>query len=229
MAIIKIDRPDMFSQIKQRGQTIYTGNKISTIRNKSFPLQSSSGTRKLISSYLFNSVKRWLTLSDANKESWNNFSYSFPYFPISQPDQALMGSQIFIKRNTHQQILNTSSLQFIDSPAPVSLDPDPPEVSIFISTGNLYLSLIFPLSNSYFDCLISLSPPISPGISYVKFKSRIMIKPSNFTQTIDITQIYISKFGRLPVPGNTIIFSIIEMGKYDGIYPYEDNYKIIVT
>jgi uncharacterized protein (TIGR02145 family) len=211
------------------GNTFYSGSKVSTIRNISTGKRTMSPAQALMSGYLIGADRHWKMLTDIERAQWNLFAVTFPQISNRSPLVFLSGYELFTKRNQHYQIFATHEPRFMHSPAFAEYAIDIPAVTIYSGEGKLEIELTFTRSASDLDCFFTLSAPIHPARYFRPNGPRLIMVCKNVTQTINITDIYLSIFGRLPDPFQVINFKMFQAGEDNGQYFFPDQENIIIS
>jgi uncharacterized protein (TIGR02145 family) len=210
------------------GNTFYSGSKVSTIRNIATGKRAMSPAQALMSGYLIGADRHWRMLTDIERAQWNLFAVTYPQRSNRSPLVFLSGYELFVKRNQHYQIFSNHVPRFMASPVFVEYAIDTPTVAIYSGDDKLEIELTFTRSASDLDCFFTLSAPIHPARYYRPNGPRLIMVCKNVTQTIDITNIYLSIFGRLPDPFQVLNFNMFQAGDDNGQYFFPDQENIII-
>jgi uncharacterized protein (TIGR02145 family) len=211
------------------GQTFYSGSKVSTIRNIAPGKRTMSPAQALMSGYLIGADRHWRMLTDIERAQWNLFAVTYPQRSNRSPLVFLSGYELFVKRNQHYQIFSNHVPRFMASPVFVQYAVDTPTVAIYSGDNKLEIELTFTRSASDLDCFFTLSAPIHPARYYRPNGPRLIMVCKNVSQTIDITNIYLSIFGRLPDPAQVLNFNMFQAGEDNGQYFFIDPVNIVIS
>lgn len=211
-----------------QGQTFYSGTNISTIKNIAQMPKKHMPAQKLMSSYLIAADRHWKNINPEDRQNWIDFAAIYPQRTTRSSNKFLSGYALFVKRNQHFQIYNQAPINFLDSPNFTQVYEDFPDVIILTLQSTLLIFLNYPLSTANLDCIIGLSKTNSKGIKYIGSNHRLVFKSTNNSEILDISQQYISIFGKIPYLGENINFSLLQMGSLNGQYFFYPSHVITV-
>jgi hypothetical protein len=188
----------------QAGQTYSRNRGGSYTRNRVTPLNPQSSRQQSVRSSMTELTTAWgVDLSQAQRDGWTAFAQAWPTTDVFGAVIVLTGLQMFVRQN---MTLLQAGLPRIDD-APLNLDVQSLlTLSVTVAVGATTFDVDFtptPLdAGSRFQLFVT--PPIQPGISFVKNKLRLLITGVDATPSpIDAWADYVAMFGT-PVAGQKI-------------------------
>lgn len=178
--------------------TTYSKNKGGAIlRNRVTPINRRSTNQTQRRQILAALASAWRSLSQANRDSWNNASPNFPQSDNLGQTIFLTGEQLYVRCNAN--LILTGNAQITSAPAPTSFDVLA-FTSLTATADDGAISLAFtPTVPTGFEMVVRATPPISPGVSFVpqsKFRFLSSIAPAA-TSPQDIAAAYAAVFGAI--------------------------------
>ena len=212
MAHIKLSTGFYLRSGKHAGSCVQFYAQGTSIKNKNNPRYFRTALQDEYRLFLMIAVRAWRDMLPATRSNWISWASSFPQECRHNSDKNLSGYQLFIKRHYYLFLSSPDPLVFMTDPIPALYAFDTLSASCLISADSLILRCSFLLKTSKFFFALSLSSPQSLGSIYPSSRYRYIVSIPNSDQDIDITDIYISIFGKLPKLLDLLFFSFIAAG-----------------
>ena len=106
-------------------------------------------------------------------------------------------------------------------PVLIAYEPETVTINPLVTETSISLKLTFAVNDGNQECIIFVSPNQSKGKSWVTDATRLMYVVPNTNQTIDISELYLSKFNKAPAAGAKLFASSIFCGKDNGQFSFE--------
>ena len=175
------------------------------LRTKVTPLNPNTGAQAGSRALLASLSTAWAGLTDAERKSWNGAVSSFASTDIFGDLRNPSGFNLFIKLNANL----SNSGQALLSVAPEKVEvPFVPVVSATLDISLSTLDVVF--ANTGFDesvLKLAATPSLSQGVSFVKSQLRTVGHQFVPSDTVDVYDSYVAKFG-VPAVGANIVLSI---------------------
>ena len=192
-----------------------------SITKKNRGTHAQSKWQQIMSTFLMNACRHWRTLTTEQKQNWLDWAEQFPQPQIRDHSKNLPAYQNFTKRNFYKMISEGPAFVFMTNPNLVLYPSEAVTIQVLVTSSEISLKLVFVENDNNQECIIFISPTQSKGKSWVTDATRLMYVVSNVNQTIDITEMFISKFARVPIPGENLFTSAIFCGKDNGQFSFE--------
>jgi hypothetical protein len=216
MALIKLGA--LVSDIRNsiNGSTYSHNRGGNYIRNKVTPVNPRSASQTALRARFAQYAQQWRTLTTAQQQAWLAAVQNYKQTNVFGDLKTLTGLQLFLQVNSN---LLASGGAAITSPAAAK------GVSIVNATGLTYTSGTPSLSLAYSANIPALTrvkifatPPLSPGISFVKSQFRLIstlapaaVSPAN------ILAAYTAKFGAVGAVGTKIFVGMQFVDQTSGV------------
>jgi hypothetical protein len=186
---------------KLNGSVLSKNRAGSYVRNKTTPVNPQTSFQQAQRQRLGSLSTGWGGLTQAQRQSWLSATSSFPYTDIFGDKKELDGKSLYIKLNSNLE--NVGSAQIDVAPASVG-------IPVFGVTGALVTpggisadSFTVDVSSATvpagFALAVYATPPIKPGVSFVKNKYRFIGVATVTAGVADITDAYNARgFGEFP-------------------------------
>jgi hypothetical protein len=113
------------------------------------------------------------------------------------------------------------------TPANISYPEETVVITPKADTAQLLIDCKFTNNDSTLDCIIFVSPTVSSGRSFVDHSWRLMVVTDNSNKVIDITDIFISKYAKVPLVGQKLFASVVFCGIDNGQFWFNKNTPLI--
>lgn len=178
--------------------TVFSKNRYGAYtRTKVTPVNPQSTAQQLVRQYFGSHAQAWRGLTEAERQSWIDGAGQFPMFDVFGNSKILSGQALYNRLNTNLTTAGASPIA--TCPAPVAI-PLNVITSATAAAGAGTLSVAFAASPvpADFALVIMATPPVSPGINFVKPKYRIIsIQAAAATTPLALGAQYASVFGSL--------------------------------
>lgn len=176
-------------------------------RNRVSPLNPNSATQVMVRSQISDLSTQWSTvLTQAQRDAWTALAAAFPTTDVLGQVIVLTGLQMFVRQNTPLGYAGESYL--LD--APINLDVTSLTslaATVDVSASTMLIDFAPGPVPAGHDLQVYATPLLSPGVSYVKNKVRIISTLTAATATpVDVKDDWAAMFGTLPAAGQKIVF-----------------------
>lgn len=180
-------------------------------RNRRSPVQPiGSGRRNLIRAAFASASQKWATLTDAQRAAWASVADGFPYVDSLGQTIKLTGHQFYVACAT--QLLNCGTPLPTAAPATTTVAAvSAASGTASVGGGTLNLGWTAAGTANGYN-LVSLSPPVSPGVSYNKRFWQAATVADDLGEA-EVFAAYVAEFGAL-VAGKRIFFKITPVNQY---------------
>ena len=188
-------------------------------RNRVTPLNPQSSSQQLVRSSMSILTTAWgIDLTQAQRDAWTAFGLAWPTTDVFGASITLTGLQMYVRQNT--------TLLFAELPsianAPINLDVEALlSLSAVVDVSDASMDLTFtpdPLGATSF-LQIYATPALSPGISYVKNKLRLITtQAAEEVSPVDAAAPWSDVFGSFPVAGQKIVFQARVLNGANGTF-----------
>lgn len=179
----------------------------SYVRTKVTPVNPQTTAQQNVRNVLAAFSANWRGLSQAERDSWTNAAPSFPSTDIFGMPKILSGNALYVKLNSNLQ--NAGASVLTSAPTPGAIPPIA-SLSVTAAAGTPAVSIVFTPSPVFTDTALKIeaTPPIAPGISFVKNRFRVIgYVPAAGTSPYNALTDYNAKFGD-PVEGQKIFIRV---------------------
>jgi hypothetical protein len=149
----------------------------------------------------------WGTLTDEQFLAWDTVGSKRRTRAVLGRSSAVPGYLVSVSVNTH---LATLGLPMVSDPPPIPAFPANPVIRLTVSNMSGAVSLKLQLSRK--PCqyvLVFGARPQGPGVTYVDHYSLLGVLPDEDGEVVDITGLYVAKFGEPPV-GKRIFIQTVQ-------------------
>lgn len=181
---------------KLNGSVLSKNRAGSYVRNKTTPVNPQTPYQQAVRQRLGALSTEWGGLTQAQRQSWLASTSSFPYTDIFGDKKELDGKSLFIKLNSNLD--NVGRPTIMTAPASVGI-PVFGLVSAIATPGGTGLdSFELQLSANTipagFALAVYATPPIKPGVEFVKNKFRYLGVVPVVSGVADIADLYVNRF-----------------------------------
>lgn len=191
---------------KLNGSVMSKNRAGSYIRNKATPVNPQTSFQQDVRQRLGALSSQWGALTLAQRLSFTNATPNFPYTDIFGDKKELDGKSLFIKLNSN--LSNIGSPQILSAPSPVGVPVFIAELLSVQQTAGLLSGLELTTSATTvpvgFAMAVYATPPVKAGVSFVKNKYRYIGTATAAAGSVDLTDLYIARFGGAVAVGQSI-------------------------
>jgi hypothetical protein len=201
------------------------------LRNKVTPVNPQSTDQQAVRSLLSSVSQSWRQLTQAQRDAWINASANFPYTDIYGDSKILSGQAFYNKLNLN--LLKISAAMITNPPSSSDL-PSLSGVALTVtkSTGTSAVTVTADWTASdepaNAEVLISATPPVGAGISFVKNKFRDISVQAIGAGPANISAAYTGKFGTVEV-GQKVFILLQVVDNETGLVSQPYQAYVIVT
>jgi len=185
----------------------------STVKKKSHQVRKLTPNQQEVKGALVYMSTKWGALSNADRATWVSYATNYPQYTRLNPDSAINGRSVFMKRNMFNRQSWASPLSAVTSNAQLTLPTNTITVQIDSGAGN-HLEILCsdaPTGAGYiFDYFISGRVSESQFIS--ESLTRWMATDNSTHQSLedpeDIDDAYQTQFGYRPADGDFVLASV---------------------
>lgn len=209
------------------GGTTFQRNRFGfTAKNKSSICLPQSQDQQQSKSFMAAVAQNWLLLSEEQRALFNTYASLYPSFSFNNPTIALSGYNIY----NRWEFLRLKGGYALENDISLSTEPIPQLQLTLQNTVQSRLIINMPdtETNSFYT-LISISPPLKASVNFNIDKVRWFAAFNYAASTIDITELYLAKFGVLPQVGEAVLIKQIVIGRAWPQYGEVPSYKTIVV
>jgi len=174
-------------------------------------------------------TRLWRTLPGNVRDNWNAWAVFLPQRTKFAEAKFLSGYQCYLRRNYYQQLFLGIGSGLMDSPALVEYEPDFPFTVIAMVGGRLLVDFTFVRSDSTIEVHLFVSGLSSDAVNYNGNNYRFIRSCLSFDQTMDITDLYLSQFVKLPAVSDVLFASIVCAGIDNGQLWFHEQVKRVVS
>lgn len=161
-------------------------------------------------------AKTWGTITQAQRDAWNQNSVDFNSKNVFGDDIKLSGINVFSRLNNNLLLIGEP---IISAPPVAESFAGPTVVSIVSNVQGAVLTI-----SPDFDVpvgaagVVRMTSPQSAGKKFVKSEFRVIdIAPAGSAAPYDVAAAYIAKFGALPLEGQKVFVEVYVISKTTGI------------
>lgn len=181
-------------------------------RNKVTPVNPQTSYQQNQRSMLANLSASWRGLTQAQIAGWNQANQNFPKTDIFGDRMILSGQALFISLN--KNLLNAGQSSIDDAPVPGDIPSFSMSTLVATYTSGTSTSVLsFTISPATipvgYTMLVYATPPIGPGINFVKNRFRLIGTGTAATGVVTITTDYVARFGNLVVGEKVFIRALL--------------------
>lgn len=179
----------------------------SYMRNRVTPLNPQSARQTSVRNSLTALTTFWSTvLTQAQRDAWTSLAEAFPAVGKFGAAIILSGLQMYVRQNT---TLLQAGVARIDT-APVNLDVESLTaftLDVDVSDGDFDVVFTPTPLGATSRLQVFATPAISPGISYVKNKLRLLTTQAAATASpLELASLWTAMFGTFPTAGQKCVF-----------------------
>ena len=188
------------------------------LRNKVTPVNPQTSYQQNVRQTLASISASWRDLTIAERASWNAGNVNFPFTDIFGDIRTLSGQALFVKLNSNLAKIGQPLIDV--APLPVGFA----EIASTDDTGTLAAGAITVLEvelniatlPANYSLAVYATPPINPGVSFVKPRFRFLGTTTVTTNDADILSIYTSRFGAAATAGQTVFVRMALVSEITG-------------
>lgn len=180
------------------GGSVFSKNRSGNyIRNKVTPVNAQTQAQMQQRSQLAYLSTEWRNLTQAQRDAWNAAAPNFPKTNVFGDPVTPTGKNLFTLLNAN--LFNTNGSQINVPPIPAEVTTVP--ISSFTAeAGPTGVVITFSDTLSESGILVKATPPLSPGVNFIKNKVRTIFSGSTITTAAtDVSGGYTFKYGDLEV------------------------------
>lgn len=178
----------------------------SYLRNKVTPVNPQTSFQQAARQRLASFSASWRGLTQAERESWITGTKSFPFTDIFGDVKYLSGQTLYVKLNSNLDKIGSAAIDAAPLPAEI------PVISASALTaedtdGELTtLGLTFTPGTTPMGFAIAVyaTPPVDPGINFVKPRFRFIGVATNTAGAINLLTLYSARFGTVATTGQQV-------------------------
>ena len=214
----------------QAGTTASRNRGGAYMRQRVTPTNPNSTRQQSVRNNMTELTTAWSNdLTQAQRDAWTAFANAWPITDVFGASIVLTGLQYYVKTNT--VLLQAGELRLDDAPADQNVE-SLTVVSATADVSDALIELAFtpdPLgANSVLQ--VFATPAISPGISFVKNKLRLIASiTAAATSPQDVTAAWLAVFGTFPAVGQKIVLQARVMNDVNGVVSTPLSASAIVT
>ena len=176
-------------------------------RNRVTPLNPQSERQTSVRNSMTELTTAWSSaLTQNQRDAWTSLGVAFPTTDVFGAAIVLSGLQMYVRQNT---TLLQAGLVRIDD-APVNLDVESLltfTLAVDVSDGDFDVTFTPTPLAAGSRLQLFATPAISPGISYVKNKLRLLSTEADATASpLEVSATWMALFGSFPVAGQKVVF-----------------------
>ena len=169
-----------------------------------------STVQKLRNAYFTTANNNWKNMTIGSRTAWNNFANVYPQPTHHDATKFLNGYNLFVQRNYFKFLAEYQNFTFMDVPVFTSPLNDTFTAVAKLDAGVLTLEFTFTRGDSTLQCLMNVSKTNYPSLHYIGSGTRYVGSILNTNQNVDITDQYLSFYGRLPAEGDFIYVGLTQ-------------------
>lgn len=201
----KIQFGDIVTDMRGKsGGHVYARNRYGAFkRTKVTPTNPQTSYQMQQRQYFGSNSQSWRGLDEDQRAAWIALAPSLPVQDVFGNSRVLTGQALFIRLNTNLALTNSDLIQ--DAPTPVAL-PTISGLTLSITAEGAYNVTVGTIGDtSDVKALLFATPPVSPGVSSVKNKYRLLTIFTTFNSTVDVASVYNLRFVAL-TEGEKVFF-----------------------
>ena len=229
MSLFKLETGQSLPAGKNEGFCITESSQGTSARKSPAQFPHFSQRQKASSQKLMIGVRGWRNLSPLGVAAWVAWVAYLPQPSERNPLRYLSAYQNFIKINAFRAIFYDDPVHKFESPELITLENDEFVSSVRADESQVILVIDFVRNNADLCLTFQFSMPVSQGIIYPSVNQVICLNCFNESGTYDITSLFVSKYGMLPVTGDNVIMSWQTFGRNNGQYFFKQSLPIVVV
>lgn len=181
--------------------TVFSKNRYGAYaRTKVTPVNPQTTTQQAARNNLATNSQAWRGLTENERQSWIDAAESFPFTDIFGNSKILSGQALYVKLNNNLVAYGSGAIA--TAPTPVSIPAlSLSSVTADESTGVIVMNFDPSPVPADFVVVVFATPNITPGISFVKNRFRLVtVLAAAGTTPLNLTTPYAALFGA-PVAG----------------------------
>ena len=199
-----------------------------TLKKKNSQRHNFSALQKEMSGILLQVSRAWKDLTFAEQTNWFNFVTALPQPSKRNFAVKLSDYHNFVKRNFFLLLKNGISSDLMKAPNSTYYYEDLLSASAILTEISLSLDLTFARSANDLDIFLFVSFTPFQSRELRSYYDRFMYAGSNVNATINITQKYLQRFGKLPTNKDFLHLFVISLAKLNGQFFFKQFLKIPV-
>jgi hypothetical protein len=161
-----------------------------------------------------NAAQAWRDLSSGNRSAWDAYANAFPIPSRKNPSAYLSGLAAFTRWHGVMFQRNSTVLA---NPAGAQGTAAVDQVDLIRSGANFFVSVANDITNGPWFVFVYLSRPLQPTQAFVKSWQRYITSfDSESASDVNITSLYTTIFGVLPVVGDLLGVQIVFLNTTNG-------------
>lgn len=205
---MKIKMSALVSEIRNKlnGSVASRNRYGSFLRNKVTPVNPQTSFQQDVRQRLGSLSASWRGLTQSARQSWIAGTNAFPFTDIFGDVKFLSGQTLFVKLNGN--LLKIGSPTITAAPLPVEVPPiAATALSAEVTTGaitELEATVAPTTTPAGFSLVAYATPPVNPGIEFVKNRYRFLGVVSNAAGTVNLLSAYTARFGSVAAVGQQV-------------------------
>jgi len=228
MSLFKLETGQSLPAGKNEGFCITESSQGTSARKSPAQFPHFSQRQKASSQKLMIGVRGWRNLSPAGVAAWVAWVAYLPQPSERNPLRYLSAFQNFIKINAFRAIFYDDPMHKFENPELTTLVNDKFVSSVRADESQVFLDIDFVRNNADLCLTFQFSMPVSQGLIYPSVNQVICLNCFNESGVYDITALFLSKYGLLPVTGDNVIMSWQTFGRNNGQYFFKQSLPIVV-
>jgi hypothetical protein len=209
------------------GGTTFQSNKHGyTVKNKPNMSKPDSESQNATKRAVVKCTQAWSALDIGIRDTWDSYAISFPQYAKHNIASKLSGFEVFLLRNLPAYIYGGYILM---EPSMVSTVNPIFAPTLVSTTGSIILTYNASPEPLDVDGFIFSTPGQLSERYIAKNSLRLVTATNNMTDFTDLYSFYMSKFGRYPLPGETVMLGIKCYGDLTGAAYAKQFFNILVA
>lgn len=195
------------------------------MRTKVTPTNPNTIAQSEVRSLFASLSQNWRMLTPAERLAWNNAVSDWQSTDIFGDIKKPTGLNLYVKLNAN---LSSVSAGLLTLPAQKGETPSAYPVSATYSLATKSVTLVMSdNSGDTIDVIVRATPPVSPGVSFVKSELRVIGNYQGALGTV-VASGYVAKFGDLVIDSNVFVSTQFVMSNGQKTVPVQLKMKITV-
>ena len=197
-----------------------------SVKNKPNQVRLMSEGQRAIRAAMSFIAQSWRNLSQSNRNAWISWASTHPFSSKHNTTSYLTGYSYFVRFNVNRYLFVGNIMQNPGAGSIAMPDLDP---ALVVSGSELLMDLAPSTPTSDLVGYISCSPSQPVTHAFNTSKTRQIRDMLLLPGTFDVAPIFLAKFGRVPVAGDIVFFTVLPAGYYAGHMFNPLHYNVTVT
>lgn len=168
------------------------------IRNKTTPVNPQTTFQQNQRALLSAMSQAWAGITEAQRNGWRALAQTLPFTDIFGDAKILTGQMMFVKLNINLEKIGDAAIS--DAPLKVAIPFVEATALVATVTAGVLTDLDMTIAPGTipagFDLVAYATPPVNPGISFVKNQFRFIgVAPAPVAGVIDLATLWNARFG----------------------------------